>query len=96
MQRYALDKSIAHKFFYRNYYRRALWMLMVSLMLTGGLLLAIYYQMVSKKEPNYYASNAAGAGFIIRIKPMAAANARGSYLLAPDKPAEATKKPVNL
>jgi len=72
------------KNFNRDNLRRCVMVLIVSVFCTLMLLAGIFYQMLTKPAAAYYASNAAGAGFITRLTPLNKPNDSATALLKPD------------
>lgn len=70
------------KRFYVHSYRRALRLLMVSLILNGGILLGIGYQVISEPERDFYATD--GISAPVKLTPLLQPNASPNALLTPD------------
>ncbi len=54
------------KYFYRNGFRRATWLLMLSLFINLVLIAAIYKVLLSRVEPNYYATSGVKPPILLR------------------------------
>lgn len=78
------------KYFHRNGFRRASWLLLFSLFINLMLIAAIYNAILDRPEPNYYATS--GVKAPIRLNPLLTPNYSSTPLLQPDPaddPAEA-------
>lgn len=82
----ALRAAREDKYFYRNGFRRATLLLILSLLVNLILVAAIYNVIVSKVEPNYYATS--GIKAPILLKALSKPNYSSTPLLksASDKP----------
>ena len=96
MARVTIDDILSQKFFYRDNLRRAAVGLLFSIVVNAALLGGIFFELVTKKESKFYASNAAGAGFILELSPMAQPNMSDQALLPPDPPEEVEIKTLDL
>ncbi|GAB4222685.1 MAG: hypothetical protein Tsb005_15350 [Gammaproteobacteria bacterium] len=74
----------ARKFFYRDYYRRLIRILLVSLVIILLLVVAIVYNILTRPEIIFYATNS--EGFVIELNPLDQPNQSPNYLLEPDPP----------
>ncbi len=70
------------KFFYRNGFRRTIWLLIVSLVINGILILGIYNKLVNKIEPHYYSTS--GVKPPIQLSARSRPNNKPYALLKPD------------
>lgn len=80
------------KGFYRNSYRRAVVMLIFSLLINIGLIGGIYYKLITIPERDYYATS--GIKPPIKLTAMATPNYSSKYLLAPDPVNSEESKPL--
>ena len=88
MAKQTVSNIVRGKHYYRDKFRGTVMLLIVSLLITASLALLIFYQELSKPEVKFFASSAAGAGFITPLKPLSEPNKSDQYLLKPDLPAE--------
>lgn len=88
----ALRDAREDKYFYRNGFRRATWILLLSLFINLILIAAIYNVIVSRVEPNYYATS--GIKAPILLKALSEPNYSSKPLLASDPTVEDTKEAV--
>ncbi len=88
MAKQTLSNIVRGKHYYRNNFRGTVMLLMVSLLITASLCLFLFYEELTKPSIRFYASSAAGAGFITPLKPLLEPNNSSKYLLEPDLPAE--------
>lgn len=63
-----LQKVKAHKYFYRDYYRRVCNVLWLVLMVILVLSLIDVYLFIQREEPNYYATS--NDGKLVRLAPL--------------------------
>ena len=70
------------KGFYRNSFRRAVVMLILSLIVNLSLIAVIYYKLVTKPGHDFYATS--GIKPPIKLDPMPTPNYSSKYLLPPD------------
>lgn len=82
MPKLLLDEIRARKYFYRNHYRRLVFVLMLSLAVMVFFVMVLVYRDVTRQPPTYYASNS--AGFIIPLKGLSHPNESSKALLKPD------------
>ena len=80
---------IQTKNFYRNNFRRGLGVLVFMLMVMVVLVLALLYEIVTKPEPDFFATNS--AGLIADLSPLDAPNLSSTHLLKPDPPKSESK-----
>lgn len=94
MTRLSIHEVKLQKNYYRNNFRRSVMVLVTSIGITIFLVLGIFYKVVFKPEPVYYATN--NAGFITPLKGMAGPNKSSKALLKPDPPEEMSIKRLDL
>ncbi len=92
MNKRAMEMIKSQKNYYRDLYRKLVVSTWGSFFLTLLLATGIAYQYFTRGESSYYASNAAGAGFITELSPLDTPNLSSTSLLKPDPPEEITKK----
>jgi intracellular multiplication protein IcmM len=80
------------KYFHRNYYRRLSLATVISMIISIGLLVAIFYVHISKPPISFYATNAVGTGHPIPLQALDTPNMSSNYLLPPDPVEEITIK----
>ena len=95
MARLDLNDVKQRKNYYRDSYRRVAKMLFFSLCLNAVVVTGIVYKKLSEAPPRFYATNAAGSGFITPLKPLDKPNMTSQALLAADPPTEGKKQPIN-
>lgn len=92
MSKQTLRAIRQRKGFYRNSYRRAVVMMIFSLLLNIGLIGGIYYKLVTMPERDFYATS--GIKPPIELKAMATPNYSSKYLLAPAPVDSEESKPI--
>jgi intracellular multiplication protein IcmM len=78
------------KFFYRNSFRRTVFLLITSLILNALLVIGIYFQLINKVHPNYYATS--GVKPPIQLTPLSHPNYKSKPLLPPDPITDSNEK----
>ena len=94
MVRQSLDDIKSFKYFYRDKLRASSKILLVSLFLTGLLVLVIAYKFLTLRSPMHYAANS--AGIITPLKRISGPNTSSQALLKRDPPEEYSVKEADV
>lgn len=89
----SLREARTSKHFYRNGFRRTVWLLMISLIINGLLIWGIYTKLVNKIEPRYYSTS--GVKAPIELQARSRPNDSTQYLLPPDPKTESDESLIN-
>lgn len=90
------DEIQSRRYYIPKNYRRIVFALNVSLILSLGLIALISLIYLAWPPQRYFASNAEYSGSIIELKPMSHPNERPDPLLPPDMPAAIEMKDIDL
>ncbi|MBS0359404.1 MAG: DotI/IcmL/TraM family protein [Proteobacteria bacterium] len=90
MSRYLIDLVKSRKDFYRDHFRATVRILIGSLLVTMVWLAALVYEIMTRPEPKFYATDS--ASFITPLDALNTPNESSEYLLPPSEPQEIRQK----